>query len=166
MAEPDITHPHMEITREEPVTERRSRPAPVSPEPPDDPRSHGAELRNRLQAARGAVTDDLGGYDERRLIKIELTEKVSPEDIARASGGLEIVSQEKGTLVLAFATEAELEAFEAKLGQLAAGDQVTYQNLMYALRSFDRWSPGDRTGWALRRDRFPRDEPFLIDAEL
>ena len=75
---------------------------------------------------------DLGGYDERHLIKIELTEKVSREDIARASGGLEIVSQEEDTLVLAFATEAELEAFEANLGQLAAGEQVTYQALMYA----------------------------------
>ena len=167
MAEPDITHPHLEITREERVTERRSRPVPVSPEPPDDPRSHGAELRSRLRAARDAVVDDLGGYDERRLIKIELTEKVSPEDIARASGGLEIVSQEEeGTLVLVFATEGELEEFEAKLGQLAAGERVTYQALMYALRSFDRWTPGDRTGWALRRDGFPRDEPFLIDVEL
>ena len=107
---------------------RRSRPAPVSPEPPDDPRSHGATLRSRLRAARDAVVDDLGGYDERRLIKIELTEKVSPEEISRASGGLEIVSQEEGTLVLAFATEDELERFEAKLGQLATGCQVTYQD--------------------------------------
>ena len=106
----------------------RSRPAPVSPEPPDDPRSHGATLRSRLRAARDAVVDDLGGYDERRLIKIELTEKVSPEEISRASGGLEIVSQEEGTLVLAFATEDELERFEAKLGQLATGCQVTYQD--------------------------------------
>ena len=166
MADPDLTHPHLEIVREEPVTERRSRPAPVSRKPPDDPRNHGAELRNRLRAARNAVADDLGGYDERRLIKIELAEKVSPEDTARASGDLEIVSQEEGTLVLAFATEVELEAFEAKLGQLAAGTQVTYQNLIYALRSFDRWTPGDRTGWALQRDGFPRDEPILIDAEL
>jgi hypothetical protein len=166
MADPDLTHPHLEIVREEPATERRSRPVPVSRKPPDDPRDHGAELRNRLRAARNAVADDLGGYDERRLIKIELAEKVSPEDIARASGGLEIVSQEEGTLVLAFATEDELEAFEAKLGQLASGAQVTYQNLIYALRSFDRWTPGDRTGWALRRDGFPRDEPFLIDVEL
>ena len=86
MADPEPTHPHLEIAREEPVTERRSRPAPVSREPPDDPRSHGAELRSRLQAARNAVADDLGGYDERRLIKIELTEKVSPDEIARASG--------------------------------------------------------------------------------
>ena len=167
MATPGNAHAHLEMAREEPVTERRSQPVPVSREPPDDPRGHGAALRSRLQAAREAVVDDLGGYDERRLIKMELTEKVSPEEIARASGGLEIVSQEEGTLVLAFATEAELEAFEAKLlGQLAAGERVTYQALMYALRSFDRWTPDDRTGWALRGDGFPRDEPFLIDAEL
>ena len=52
------------------------------------------------------------------------------------------MSQEEGTLVLAFATEAELEAFEAKLGQLAAGTQVTYQNLMYALREFRSMDSG------------------------
>ena len=67
---------------------------------------------------------------------------------------------------MAFATEDELEAFEAKLGQLGTGGQVTYQTLMYARRSFDRWTPRDQTAWALLRDGFPRDEPFLIDAEL
>ena len=36
---------HLEIAREEPVTERRSQPVAVSREPFDDLRSHGANVR-------------------------------------------------------------------------------------------------------------------------
>ena len=166
MAEIENSHPHLELVREEPVTERR--PPGGFPAAPtvDDPRSLGANLGKRLWEAREAATTDLGGYDERRLIKIELTQNVSPEDIARASGGVEIVSQEDGTLNLAFATEAQLEEFAAKLASLAAGDQVTYENLLYALQDFGRWTPEDRTGWALGHEGFPDEETFVIDAEL
>ena len=48
-------------------------------------------LGERLQAAREAAASDLGGYDERRLIKIELAQTVSPEDVTRASGDIEWV---------------------------------------------------------------------------
>ena len=95
-----------------------------------------------------------------------LTGKIQPEEVARASAGVEIVSQEEGTLLLAFATEQELEEFEAKLAGLAAGEGITYRNVIYALQDLDHWSPGDRTGWALRRDGFPDAEPFAIDVEL
>ena len=133
---------------------------------PDDPRGHGAALGERLQAAREAAATDIGGYDERRLIKIELTQAVTPEDIARASGNIEVVSQEEGTLVLAFASEAQLETFEAKLASLAAGQRPTYVNLLYALEDLDHWTPEDRTGWALGHDGFPDEEAFVIDVEL
>ena len=167
MAEPESTHPHLQITREEPITKRRSRPAPVSPEPPDDPRSHGATLRSRLRAARDAVVDDLGGYDERRLIKIELTEKVSPEEISRASGGLEIVSQErKARWYWHLRPRTNLRGSRRSSVSWQRVAKSPTRTLIYALRSFDRWTPRDRTGWALRRDGFPRDEPFLIDVEL
>ena len=42
---PANAHPHVEIAREEPVTKRRSQPVPASRELPDDPRSHGANVR-------------------------------------------------------------------------------------------------------------------------
>ena len=159
-------HPHLQLEREQPVTERRPRLGFPSVEPPDDPQAHGSHLGERLRAAREAAATDVGGYDERRLIKITLTKKVSPEDIARASGNIEVVSQEEETLVLAFATEVQLEAFEARLASLSAGEYVTYENLLYAFQDFANWTPEDRTSWALRRDGFPRDEPFVVDAEL
>jgi len=166
MAEIENSHPHLELGREEPVTERRPRQGFLQISPPDNPRQHGAALGGRLQAAREAAATDIGGYDERRLIKIELTQALTPEDIARASGNIEVVSQEEGTLVLAFATEAQLETFEARLASLAAGQRPSYVNLLYALENLDHWTPEDRTGWALGRDGFPDEETFVVAAEL
>ena len=114
-------HPHLELAREEPVTERRPRPGFSATEPPDDVRRHAAALGKRLRAARDAAADDLGGYDERRLIKITLTDKLSPKDIERASGNVEIVSQEGDRLILAFGSDAQLEVFEARARQPRSG---------------------------------------------
>ena len=119
-----------------------------------------------MREVRTEVEADVGGYDDRRLIKIEWKEKVAPEDVARLSHGIQIVSQEEGALVLAFATEPQLDEFEAKLASLATGGQVTYRHLLYALQDLGRWTPEDRTGWALKRDGFPDDEPIVIDVEL
>ena len=166
MADPENSHPHLELRREEPVTQRRPRRGFARTEPPENPRRHGEILGDGLRAARRAAEEDLGGYDERRLIKIELKEKVSPEDVARVASGIQIISQEEGRLILAFATEEQLDAFEARLASLAAGRDVSYRNLLYALQGFDHWTPDDRAGWALRSDGFPDEEPFVIDAEL
>ena len=166
MAESENSHPHLELRREEPVTQRRPRSGFGRTEPPENPRRHGEILGAGLRAARAAAEEDLGGYDERRLIKIELKDKVSPEEITKAASGIQIVSQEDGRLILAFVAEEQLDAFEARLASLAAGRHVTYRNLLYALQGFDHWTPDDRTGWALRGDGFPDEEPFVIDAEL
>ena len=166
MAAPEETYPHLPLAREETVNERRPRRGFSQIEPPEDPRGHGAALRRGLRRARAAADADIGGYDERRLIKIDLSEKVSPEDIEQASGHFEIVSQEEDKLVLAFATERQLADFEARLANLANTGTVTYSNVIYALQDFDRWTADDRTGWALKQDGFPEDEPFAIDAEL
>ena len=167
MALEDGSHPHLELAREEPVTERR----PASSryqrvKPPGDPQARAELLGRRFRAEREAPPTDLGGYDERRLIKISLNQKISPEEVAKASGGIEIVSQEDATLVLAFASEPQLEEFEARLSSVAVGDHVTYKNLLFALQDFDRWTRDDRTGLALKRLGFPEAESFSIDAEL
>ena len=159
-------HAHLELRREEPVTRRRSHGGGGSSSPPDDPAAHGSRLGQRLALVRATPDVAIAGYDERLLIKIETTERVSLESLVRASGGVEIVSQENKTLVLAFATEEQLEAFEAKLNSLAQGQKVTYMNVLYALQNFDHWTPDDRMGWALRRDGFPDGQTFVLDVEL
>ena len=166
MAENQNNHPHLELVREEPITERRSRPFGPTRTAPDNFQEHAHTLRQRLRQAQEAAQGEVGGFDERRLIKIELTEKMPPERVANLSRGIEIVSQEDGTLVLTFATDSQLDDFEARLASLAGGHEVTYQNLMYALEDLGNWTPEDRKGWALQEDGFPEVEPFILDVEI
>ena len=166
MQEHDSKHPHLKFEREWPAPERRSRRGFSRIDAPDNVRAHGRRLKNRLKAARDAATKDIGGYDSRLLIKISLTQKVAPEDLVKRAGKIEVVSQEANTVILAFATEAQLEKFEARLSSLASGEHVPYPDFLYALDGFDRWSPEDRTGWALKRDGFPDSKVFVIDVEL
>lgn len=159
-------HPHMELRREEPVTGRRPRRGRGGVEPPADPAAHGERLRQNLEQVRETSDATLAGFDERILISIETSGRISSQDLSRASGDVEIVSEEEDTLTLAFATEEQLEDFEARLNTLAQGQQVTYTNVLYALQSFDHWKPEDRMGWALTRDGFPTTDLFVIDVEL
>ena len=166
MAESDDSHPHLELAREEPVTERRSRRGGAGRERPPNFAQHAEGLRDHLQDVRRATEDQVGGYDPRRLIKIELTDKVLPDELARALQGVQIVSQEDGKLVLVFATDDHLDGFEARLATLADGRDVTYRNVMYALQDVGYWTPEDRKGWALKQDGFPEEAMFLLDLEL
>lgn len=161
------TYPHLPLAREQPVNPRRSRPAPIRVPPPADPRSFGAELRRSLQTARQcAEQEDIGRFDDRRLIKLALATPLDPESFRAISREIEIVSQEDRMVVLAFATAAALDAFEAKLATLAAGRRPTRQQLLFALKGFDRWTEDDRTGWALRHEGWPEEDPFTLDVEL
>lgn len=166
MAEAEDSHPHLELTREEPITERRSRSFGPSRSEPENFPAHAGALRQRLQETRSALRAEVPGYDDRQLIKITLTEKVPADQVANASRGLEVVSQEDDTMVLAFATEDQLDDFEMRLATLARGEGVTYQNLMYALKDLDRWTLEDRKGWALRQKGLPDEASFLLDVEL
>ena len=135
------------------------------PEPPDW-RAFGADLRQRLQAAREAAAQDIGGFDERRLIKLEMSTPLDPSELQKISREIEIVSQEDKAVILAFATDAALSAFEAGLTTLADGGQPTYRNILFALKGFDRWTEGDRQGWALKQEGLPAQTPFALDVEL
>jgi hypothetical protein len=112
------------------------------------------------------LAEDLGGFDDRRLIKLELATPLDPDSFRAISREIEIVSQEDRLVVLAFATEAALAAFEAKLATLADGGQPTRQELLFALKGFDHWTEDDRTGWALKQEGWPEDSPFTLDVEL
>ncbi|MCP2936536.1 hypothetical protein NK983_28025, partial [Salmonella enterica subsp. enterica serovar Typhimurium] len=91
---------HLPLAREQPVNPRRPRPAPLRPPQPADPRAFGAGLRPNLQAARTRAAEEIGGFDERRLIKLELATPLDPESFKAISREIEIVSQEDRLVVL------------------------------------------------------------------
>lgn len=160
------TYPHLPLVREQPVNPRRPRRAPFPAPPPADPRGFGRRMLDSLGEARRRIAADLGGFDERRLIKLEVTPALEPGDLLRLAPEIEIVSQEDRTVVLAFATEVALEAFEAKLATLAEGGSPTYRHILYALKGFDRWSEEDRRGAALRLEGWPAESTVVLDVEL
>lgn len=160
------TYPHLTLLREQQVNQRRSRPAPISARPPADLQAFGRYLGERLQSARDRAAQDIGGFDDRRLIKLELSTPLDPADFRKITPEIEIVSQEDKTVVLAFATEAALEKFEARLTMLAEGGRPTYRNLLFALKGFDHWTEDDRRGWALKQEGWPAQDTFALDVEL
>lgn len=155
---------HLQITREEPVNQRRPGRAPHFTRPVD-PSAHGRSLLSQLATARQtAANETLAGFDDRRLIKFQITE-IRPDDL-QAIPGVELVSQEDKAIVLAFATEQALTEFEARLTTLSTGGTPTRAQLLYALQAVDVWTEEDRKGWALRQEGFPRQGSFILDIEL
>lgn len=161
------TYPHLPLAREQQINPRRSRPAPMRIPPPANPRGFGVGLLRSLETARASAEEqDLGGFDDRHLLKLELLTPIDPESFKFISQEIEIVSQEERRVVLAFVSAAALDAFEAKLVTLAEGGRPTRQELLFALSGFDRWTADDRTGWALRQEGWPEASPFTLDVEL
>ena len=162
----DNAYPHLPLVREQPVNPRRARPAAIPVPQPADPRAFGAQLRGSLRTAREQAARDIGGFDDRRLVKLQLAVHLDPAELQRISREIEVVSQEDDSVILAFATEAALAAFEAKLTTLAEGGNPTYRNVLFALRGFDRWTEDDRKGPALLQEGWPDAAPFALDVEL
>lgn len=157
--------PHLSIQRETPINEKRPgsyRP----PAPPENVQQHGRALQQKLAKARRDASDDLGGFDERKLFRFTVRKGFNPDDIRKISTEIEFVSQEDDTLVIGFATDAALAQFEARLTSMAAGQQVTNKDVIYALQSVDGWDSENRKGWALKQQGFPAQNEFILDAEL
>lgn len=157
-------YPHLRIEREQPVNQRRPKGAPRVPIPTDI-LAHGRKLQASLHAAVQASKEDVGGFDDRPLFKLQLG-AFSPEEVAKGFPGVEIISQEDGGYALAFVNQRALEEFEARLIQLASGGKPKYATVLHALQAFDHWTPEDRKGWALKRDGLPLDLTFILDVEL
>jgi len=120
-----------------------------------------------LSAARQHIAqEDLDGFDDRKLLKIQLREGEKSVPAFEQIPGIEIVSQEAGAVVLTFATEAGLNEFESRVATLARDGSVTRKELLYVIEGFDHWTPEERTGTALREQGFPAAEPFILDVEL
>lgn len=160
------TYPHLRLVREQPVNPRRARPAPIRVQEPGDWRAFGVSLRQGLRAAKERAVQDIGGFDDRRLVKLELSTPLDPAEFEKISREIEIVSQEDKKVILAFATEGALTEFEARLTTLAQGGRPTYRNLLFALKGFDHWTEDDRQGWALKQEGLPEQGLFALDVEL
>ncbi|HPE60308.1 MAG TPA: S8 family peptidase [Thiolinea sp.] len=160
-----MSYQHLRLTRESPVTERHPR-KPKPPYKPSDPYEFGQHLGQKFQYAKAAIDQQNSpGFDNRRLIKIVLRAgEIFPklEDIH----GVEIVSQEARTVILAFIDNEAVNTFESRLATLAREGKVTRKELLYVIEDFDRWSPEDRLGAALREQGWPDSETFRIDVEL
>lgn len=153
---------HLRIEREQPVNPKRPGRPPMI-RPPEDVASHGNRLFESFHIAKERV--DIAGFDERRLFKLQIVKELSADDLEKIPG-VELVSEEAGGYALAFADERALEEFEARLSVLARGGAPTRKEIFYALQGFDRWTPEDRTGWALSRDGTPDADSFMLDVEL
>lgn len=158
-------YPHLLFHRAEPTPERRTRPG-RNFFSVDDPASHGRALSESLERAKTSSEENIGGYDERKLLRFEVQKGFDPEQLSKISEDIEFVSQEEDEVVLAFVNETALSAFEAKLSSLSSGEHVTYAQVLYALKGLDTWTPEKRKGWALRHSGFPENAPFFLDIEL
>ena len=159
------SYPHLQLRREEPVTEKRPG-KPFFRKAPEDPSAHAKSLEESLRDAVSQTDTDEPGFDDRRLFRFTVEKGFDPDSLQNVSDEIEFVSQEGEEVVLAFVSSAALESFEAKLASMVAGEHVTYKQVLYSLRQMDGWSKEDRTGLELRRAGFPEDAPFLLDVEL
>lgn len=164
-----MAYEHLQLEREAFVNERHRR-RYVPPPAPSDPRAFGAALNSRFHAAIARLTEpeqaDIGGFDTRKLLKLQLRDGQRLPDLGSAIPGVEVLSQENAQVVLAFATAEALATVESRLASLARDGRVSYGQVLFALEDFDHWTAEDRTGAALRSNGFPDGDPFILDVEL
>ena len=114
-----MAYEHLQLEKESPVTDRH-RQRGFGAIPPADPRGHGNLLLRSLRSVREeAVNGDIGGFDDRKLLKIRLKEGERQLPDFNLIDGLEVVSLEGHEIVLAFATTAGLNLVEERIATLA-----------------------------------------------
>ena len=161
-----MAYEHLRLEKESPITDRHRRPGFGSP-PPADPRGHGIALLRNFRAMREEVANaDLGGFDDRKLLKIRLRDGERQLPDFNQIDGLEVVSQEGHEVVLAFATLAGLNRVEERLATLARDGRVTRKELLFVIDAFEHWTPEDRTGAALAEQGLPAGDRCILDVEL
>lgn len=161
-----MAYEHLRLNKESPMTDRH-RPRGFGTQAPADPRGHGNALLQSFRAVREvAVNEDLGGFDDRKLLKIRL--RAGERQLPRFDSipGLEVVSQEQHEVVLTFATATAMNLVEQRLATLARDGRVTKKELLFVIDAFEHWTPEDRTGAALAEQGLPQDGPCTLDIEL
>jgi len=161
-----MAYEHLRFSRELALTDRYKKPDKRPRFSPPDPREFGSHLHRDFDAARQRATSEvLYGYDERILFKIQLREGATVPELDLIPG-VQLVSQEDKFVVLAFADKTGLATFESRLTHLAREGKATRSEILYALQSFDHWTPEDRKGAALKQYYFPAATNFMLDVEL
>lgn len=158
---------HIKISRDEPIVQRLTR--KLGPQPRftlDEAKAYGMVLKRSLDDVKTSIAEsEIGGYDERLLLKLNLKEGVLPPQL-EVIEGLTIVSHEEKSVLLAFATAQGLDEFEARITSLSTDGTVTRKDLLFAIQGFDYWTTENRTGAALREYEIPQRTTFLLDVEL
>jgi hypothetical protein len=96
-----VGYEHLRLGREAPLTDRHRRQDKRPRFRPADPRAHGAMLAQKLVVARERIgEEDLGGFDDRKLLKIQLHAGDKSVPAFDTIPGVEIVSQEDESIVL------------------------------------------------------------------
>lgn len=165
MAEGDLEH--LKWQRLAPQNDRRRGSGFGTPRPAD-PAAHAGTLLGGLQKALVARATEIPGFDERALLKLEF-HGATPYEL-RALPGVEVVSEEPGRIVLLFVDATGRDEFENRLRLVQQGQQATRQDLLFATKGIDAWTPDDRTSPALRawlaEARTWRDGKARLDVEL
>ncbi len=161
-----MPYEHIKISRDEPIRERHPRKfVPPNIRPADIPAFVTNMRASLAQAKQQALSKDVGGFDTRLLLKVNVREGL----MAPALGdipGITVVSQEEKSVVLAFATTAGLAEFESRLVSLTQSGRATREAILFAIQGFDRWTPENRKGAALAEHGLPNRPEFFLDVEL
>lgn len=153
---------HLRLARSERVNPRRTRSGRGAPKP-DDPSAYARGLLEGLEQGTTQASLLKSGFDPRLLLK--LTYEGDPEDL-RYIPGLDVVSQEERTAVVVFADDGAMGEFKRRLGLIAGGRRATREDVLFAIRAFDTWTPDDRVGSTLRHEPFPERGEGWLDVEL
>jgi hypothetical protein len=161
-----MPYEHIKISRDEPIRERHPRKGFAPNIRPANVQAFGAALRGSLASAKErALSEDIGGFDTRLLLKVTVREGLIAPPLGDIPGITE-VSQEEKSVVLAFATDAGLAEFESRLVSLTQSGKATREAILFAIQSFDRWTPENRKGAALVEHGLPNRTEFFLDVEL
>lgn len=161
-----MAYEHLTFDREPDSTERHRQSNPqAGPPKPENPRQHGVQLGQSLAMAKERAGEDRPGYDDRILLKVRLQEGVRPPDLDNIPG-VEVLSEEDGSVMLAFMSEEGMRETEQRLATLARDGAVTRKELFYAVQGYDHWTPEDRMGPALAAQGLMQNESMQLDVEL
>jgi hypothetical protein len=152
---------HLRFSREEPINQKRGKPPFGSPNTPADIPAHGRKLLEDISTQK--KHQSTGGFDERKVLRLSVNNN-QIADILTSIPGVEFISQEHDSVILAFATENSLQVFEERLTQMVGGGTPTRKEILYAIQAISNVKPEDRTGTALRTKGFP--ENGRLDVEL